>query len=271
MVLNPRDQSGIASLGPDTRGYIGNYQDMNFNDMYSYTPQGITIEDFSKPSKIGDFAVTAAPDLRNQSGYINPAPQIFEPKQPNMLNRLTDFGKMVGGGILSTVAGVPFLGSALQGFSSQFENRPLGAAVIDEFGNVYSEDELNMMNAAGGYYTEPARSARRRQARIRNMIERQNLGKRISEKNLAELQAQERAQEAARQAAADAMQAENRDRGRGGYQSSFAQDSDFMEGPSGPADADQEASSPGSTGPGGSDTMGSFMDGGIVDLVDIYD
>jgi hypothetical protein len=33
----------------------------------------------------------------------------------------------------------------------------------------------------------------------------------------------------------------------------------------------QEASSPGSSGPGGSDTMGSFMDGGIVDLVDIYD
>ena len=25
----------------------------------------------------------------------------------------------------------------------QFENRPLGAAVIDEFGNVYDEDELN--------------------------------------------------------------------------------------------------------------------------------
>ena len=36
-------------------------------------------------------------------------------------------------------------------------------------------------------------------------------------------------------------------------------------------DEAQEASSPGSSGPGGSDTMGSFMDGGIVDLVDIYD
>ena len=36
---------GQNMLGPDTRGYIGNYQGMNFNDMYSYTPQGITIED----------------------------------------------------------------------------------------------------------------------------------------------------------------------------------------------------------------------------------
>ena len=58
---------------------------------------------------------------------------------------------------------------------------------------------------------------------------------------------------------------------RGGYQSSFAQDSAFMEGAGGGRDAAQEATSPGSSGPGGSDTMGSFMNGGLVDLVDIYD
>ena len=65
------------------------------------------------------------------------------------------------------------------------------------------------------------------------------------------------------------MQDENRARGTGGYQAGY--DSDFMEGPGGGKDMGQEATSPGSSGPGGSDYMGSFMDGGIVDLVDIYD
>ena len=263
-------------LGSDSRGYMGNYQGMNFNDMYSYTPQGITIEDLSKSSNIGDFSVTTAPDLPNQSGYINPAPEIFEPQQQNMFQKAfgktLDLGKTIGSGIVSLATGIPFAGQLLEkglgAISSNFENRPLGAAVIDEFGNVYDEEELNKMNALGGYYTEAARSARRRTNRIRNMLERQKLGKRISEKNLKELQRQEAAQEAARQAAADAMQAENRDRGRGGYQAGY--DRDFMEGGGG-YDAGQEASSPGSSGPGGSDSMGSFAGGGIVDMLDIYD
>lgn len=79
----------------------------------------------------------------------------------------------------------------------------------------------------------------------------------------------EQAKEAAQRAEVARMQAENRDRNRGGYQAGY--DSDFMEGPGGGRDMGQEATSPGSSGPGGSDTMGSFMDGGIVDLVDIYD
>jgi hypothetical protein len=92
----------------------------------------------------------------------------------------------------------------------------------------------------------------------------------------------EAAMEEARAAATKARAAANKAaaaRGdmRGGYQAGF--DKDFMEGPSGPADAGQEASSPGSTGPGGSDSMGSFayggrvpyMMGGLANLVDIYD
>jgi len=63
--------------------------------------------------------------------------------------------------------------------------------------------------------------------------------------------------ETQRIAAENRAAAERGDR-RGGYQSSFGGDSDFMEGPRG----------------GGADlssTMGSFMDGGIVDMLDIYD
>ena len=266
------DYAASLGLGPDTRGFIGNFQDINPNEMYSYTPQGITIEDLTK-NRDGDFAITAAPPLEDQSGYIKPAPEIFDLKQPNMFQKafgpIKDQGAKVFGGLLSVASGIPFLGQGLQAITNQFENRPLGAAVIDEFGNVYSEDELNKMNALGGYYTDAARSARRRTKRIQNMLERQRLGKRISEANLAKLQAQEQKQEEIRQAAARALQDENRDRGRGGYQAGYS--SDFMEGPGGGRDAAQESRSPGSSGPGGSDTMGSFMDGGIVDLVDIYD
>ena len=184
---------------------------------------------------------------------------------PSVTDKGIDLGKAALGGIMSLATGIPFAGNILTGITSQFENRPLGAPVIDEFGNVYDEEELNSMNALGGYYTEAARSARRRTARIANMLERQRLGKVISIKNLQKLQAQEKKQEEMRQAAAQAMQDRNRAEGRGGYQSNFAQDRDFMEGRSG------ASTGLGASDRGGSDTMGSFMDGGIVDLVDIYD
>ena len=275
-IYRPQGGGGgyFENLRPeDQRGFLGNFQDIDPNEMYSYTPQGIMVEDLSKPSNIGDFQITAAPDLPNQSGYVKPAPEIFEPQQPNIFGKGINLGKTIGSGILSAAFGIPFAGPLLErglgAISSQFENRPLGAAVIDEFGNVYSEDELNKQNALGGYYTEAARSARRRTKRIQNMLERQAQNKKISLANLRRLQAQEKKQEEIRQAAARALQDENRDRGRGGYQAGYS--SDFMEGPGGGRDAAQESRSPGSSGPGGSDTMGSFMDGGIVDLVDIYD
>ena len=93
----------------------------------------------------------------------------------------------------------------------------MSAPVIDEFGNVYDPEELNKLNALGGYYTDPARSARRRSRRIANMLERQKLGKKISQKNLEKLQAQERAQEKAQREAIDAMFA----RGEGGTGQDF--------------------------------------------------
>ena len=93
-------------------------------------------------------------------------------------------------------------------------------------------------------------------------------GYRMMQKNKAE--ALERAQAAATaaRAAANKAAAARGDR-RGGYQAGY--DDDFMTGGGGGRDAAQESRSPGSSGPGGSDTMGSFMDGGIVDLLDIYD
>jgi len=164
------------------------------------------------------------------------------------ITRGFDLGKTVGSGILSAITGVPFLGNVLTEITSQFENRPLSAGVIDEFGNVYDPEELNKLNALGGYYTDPARSARRRSKRIARMLERQKLGKKISLENLAKLQAQEKAQKEMQEKATKAMAAQNRAEGRGGYQSDFAQDSGFME------------------GSGTAAEMGSFKYGGIASL-----
>ena len=156
---------------------------------------------------------------------------------------LRGIGSVIGG----PVGG--FIGGALGNLTDQFENRPLGANVIDEFGNVYDFNDLNKQNALGGYYTEAARSGRRRSARIARMLERQKLGKKYSLSLLAKLQAQEKAQEALQQAAANRLQDQNRAAGTGGYQAGY--DSGFMEGPSG------AGTGMGSADKGGSDTMGS--------------
>jgi hypothetical protein len=106
-----------------------------------------------------------------------------------------------------------------------------GAATVDEFGRMYSAEQLDKLNAAGGYYSDPARSSRRRDARIRNMIERRDAGLKIGLNNLAKLQEQQRREESARQSAADAMRDSNRANRTGGYQSSMRDDTGFMEGP----------------------------------------
>ena len=241
----PTGGEGIGpgvNLGPDSRGYLGDFETFDFNERYSNP----TI-----PTAQRDYDI-----------YGNKLEE-FTPQGPfsRALGFVKDKAAPIFGGIASVATGIPFIGPALEGFESRFANRQLGAPVIDEFGNVYDEEELNKQNALGGYYTEAARSARRRTSRINNMLERLALGKKISFKNLQELQAQEKAQEELQKAAARAIQDENRDRGRGGYQAGYS--SDFMEGPSG------RDSFSGDTDLSGS--MGSFMDGGIVDLVDIYD
>ena len=106
--------------------------------------------------------------------------------------------------------------------------------VVDESGKSYTADELNALNALGGYYTDPARSSRRRSSRIQKMLQRREEGKRISQKSLENLLEQQRQEEEARQEAARQIQDFNRVNQRGGYQSDFGSDSDFMEGPTDP-------------------------------------
>ena len=51
----------------------------------------------------------------------------------------------------------------------------------------YNAAQLNSMNALGGYYSEPARDARRTQSRIDNMMARKAAGKSYSQKTLNKL------------------------------------------------------------------------------------
>ena len=221
-----------ANLGSDNSAFLGDFR--NFEPNYSYTPPAY--DEFTQKNMFDKF-----------KDKISPA---------------TDFGKKaagyVGKGILSAATGIHFAGQALSALTGQFENRPLSAGIIDEFGNVYDEEELNRQNALGGYYSEAARSSRRRTSRINNMLERLSLGKKISFKNLAELQAQEKAQEAARQAAFEAAMAQ----GRGFY--------DTLNEGRGASVSDKSREEAG-TGFDSLDEGSPFASGGIVDLVDIYD
>jgi len=133
---------------------------------------------------------------------------------------------------LGAISGIPFVGPAIDFIGNQFEYRP-AEIYTDEYGRIYNPEALDRMNARGGWYTEPARASRRRDKRIDWLEKRREEGKKFSEKNLARLKEQQRQEEAARQSAAAAIQASNRDRGIGGYQSSWGGDSDFMEGPAG--------------------------------------
>jgi hypothetical protein len=145
--------------------------------------------------------------------------------------------------------------SLLGGLGNMFEDRQLSGdgTIVDEYGRSYNASDLNKQNALGGYYTDPARSSRRRTARIANMQRREAEGKRISAKNLAKLQAQEALQEQARQEVARQMQDSNRAARTGGYQAGYS--SDFMEGPA-PGASNQDLTS----------TMGSFRDGGLATM-----
>ena len=246
---------GLASLGPQNNAaFLGNYQNIDFDKRYSFNQnQNQNQIDDEIDDEIPGFNFIDAPTslmsrIQNpqfldnpRTGFIdntlmqtgNPRNSIIDKAKSGIMKGLS-LGKTAIGGLASLASGIPALGLALglgKNIGNMFENRPLGAAVIDEFGNTYDEGELNSQNALGGYYTDAARSARRRTARITNMLNRQKLDKKISLKNLVKLQAQEKAQEDAKQAAADRMQAENKASGKtGGYQAGYG--GDFMDGPS---------------------------------------
>ena len=241
--MNNRPQNlGFIEEAPQIKEAI--YQDRIMNNnlpSYGYEPRQGILQDLQ--NKIGsglgsikDFAIDKGTMGRNLIGSAG-AMALGLPG-------------IVGSGAMSL----------LSGLGNMFEDRQISGdgTIMDEFGNSYTADELNKQNALGGYYTDAARSSRRRAASIANMKARLAAGKKISAKRLAKLQAQEAAQEAARQAATTQMAAANRASGTGGYQAGYG--GDFMDGPSG------AGRGMGAADKGGSDSMGSFRDGGIASM-----
>jgi hypothetical protein len=184
------------------------------------------------------------------------------PKTNGIINSLLNMKSTVPQMLLSAATKVPGAGLVLGGLSSlsnlignSFENRQLTGegVIVDEFGRSYDADELNAQNALGGYYTDAARSSRRRDSRIQNMLARQAAGKMISQNNLIALQEQAAREQAARETATAALAAQNASTygtsgATGGYQSSWGGVDSFMSGSGTAAD------------------MGSFADGGLISL-----
>ena len=149
-----------------------------------------------------------------------------------ILSKGIDFGKKVGGGILSTLMGVPV--SALN-----FFQRDPALQFADEAAEDFYSQNPNAANLMRGYNVSSMfggpglqNAYNRRIARIRKTL--QNKQSKALEQRLAQLEkakaAEAAAIEAAQRQATRTMASQNRAEGRGGYQSDFAQDRDFMGG-----------------------------------------
>ena len=97
------------------------------------------------------------------------------PKKSNMFSNLLDAG-------LTYATGIPFVGKGLEFLRNQFEYRPAEFGVYG-----YKPEQLNRMNALGGYYSEPMRAYRQQQNRVTNMLNRAYQGKTYSATNLQNL------------------------------------------------------------------------------------
>ena len=104
----------------------------------------------------------------------------------NKLGSVKDF--ITGGGII---------GQALQGIGDMFQYKG-GIGYVDENGNFISAEDIDKLNARGGYYTDIARAARRRDKSIARFRAR---GADETKGRFAELLKQQQAEEAARVAA----------------------------------------------------------------------
>jgi hypothetical protein len=156
-------------------------------------------------------------DASNMAEYLQGNPQIMDNIQNTIgsgidkfksgLGSIKDFamdkgrmGRNLLGSAGAMALGLPgIVGSGamalMGGLKNQFQDRQLTGDIQDEYGNMYSADELNSQNALGGYYTDPARSARRRTSRIAKMRARDFNNKKISQTNLDRLVRQEKAQQ----------------------------------------------------------------------------
>jgi hypothetical protein len=134
--------------------------------------------------------------LQNLGGYAKDAAGRYIG-----LEALGGAGTMIGGPVVGGIAALAGLVGGGNLFNSPYIGA--GAYTMDQYGNMYTADQLNKMNARGGYYSEPARDSRRRDQSIRRMEERKAQGLQYGINRLEELKEQAAQEEAARQSAVD--------------------------------------------------------------------
>ena len=186
------------------------------NERFALAPEELT----SQPQELGYVEPATVPKeaiYQDRSMNKNLSNSNYEPKQGILqglqdkigagFNNVKDFainkgnmGRNLIGSAGAMALGLPgIVGSGamalMGGLKNQFQDRQLTGDIQDEYGNMYSADELNSQNALGGYYTDPARSARRRTSRIAKMRARDFNNKKISQTNLDRLVRQEKAQQ----------------------------------------------------------------------------
>ena len=165
--------------------------------------------------------------LQNPQFLDNPRRGIMD---ATILSKGIDFGKKVGGGILSTLMGVPV--SALN-----FFQRDPALQFADEAAEDFYSQNPNAANLMRGYNVSSMfggpglqNAYNRRIARIRKTL--QNKQSKALEQRLAQLEkakaAEAAAIEAAQRQATRTMASQNRAAGTGGYQAGY--DRDFMGG-----------------------------------------
>jgi hypothetical protein len=135
--------------------------------------------------------------LQNLGGYAKDAAGRYIGSQA-----LGGAGAMLLGPVGGIVGGIAGLLGGRDLFNSPYIGA--GAYTMDQYGNMYTADQLNKMNARGGYYSEPARDSRRRDQSIRKMEERKAQGLGYGINRLEQLKQQAAQEEAARQSALDA-------------------------------------------------------------------
>jgi hypothetical protein len=210
----------VYNLGGKAADLVSGIRNTNIGDFF-FAPAGAADfqggEMLQTPGVMVDanegFRTPTRTNIQGMDLEMDPGARINPDIQPqqNIFQRAGDvaqkgigFLKDSPGMLLSAASGIPFAGSILSGLGNMFEYRG-GMGYVDEDGVFRSADELDKLNARGGYYTDAARASRNRASRIQNMLARQAAGKRISEQNLLALQEQQAKEEAARQAAFDAI------------------------------------------------------------------
>jgi hypothetical protein len=160
-----------------------------------------------------DFRADEVDSLRRDLETTGRDPTLFEKAVLGMdkLYQPIEFGpidfKPINAlGMVSPVPYVPQLtiASGVIGALKNLKDRGMrnyiaGVPTVDQFGNLFTGEQLDRMNSLGGYYSDPAIQSRRRDRRIQRMFDRRAADKSFSQKNLDRLLEQRRQEERARQ------------------------------------------------------------------------